>query len=231
MKGSTELLLMVGLPYAAILVFVVGLLVRLRSRFTISSLSSQVVESRTLPWGSIPLHAGMAVLFVGHLLPVVAPGPWQRLVSRPAALLAVETLGLAAAMICLFGLVVLLVRRAASPAVRSGATAADFVVLLLLIAQVGLGIAVATLHRWGAVWSARTTTPYLASLASLQPEPAYLAGAPLALALHVAVAWLVLAIIPFTRLVHLLALPLGYLVRPPQKVVWTTTRKGGTTEA
>jgi nitrate reductase gamma subunit len=35
-------------------------------------------------------------------------------------------------------------------------------------------------------------------------------------------AWIVVALLPFTRLVHMFTLPLGYLGRPPQKVVWVT---------
>jgi nitrate reductase gamma subunit len=42
---------------------------------------------------------------------------------------------------------------------------------------------------------------------------------------HLAGAWIVLALVPFTRLVHLLALPLGYLGRAPQKVVWARSKR------
>jgi nitrate reductase gamma subunit len=38
--------------------------------------------------------------------------------------------------------------------------------------------------------------------------------------LHLTGAWIVLALVPFTRLVHMFALPVHYLTRPPQKVVW-----------
>jgi nitrate reductase gamma subunit len=37
---------------------------------------------------------------------------------------------------------------------------------------------------------------------------------------HIAAAWLLLAIFPFSRLVHVLSVPNPYLWRPPQVVRW-----------
>jgi nitrate reductase gamma subunit len=217
-------LLLVGLPYAAIAVFIAGVIWRYRSPMTISSLSSQILESRWLVWGSVPFHLGIAILFIGHLIPLIAPGLWRELVSNRTALLTVETIGAGAAILCLVGLVVLYVRRVLSRAVLAGSTAIDLVVLAILIAQVALGLGVATMHRWGAVWSTGTTTPYLWSLLTLRPNPEFVAGVPLLMTLHLAGAWIVLALVPFTRLVHMFSLPLGYLRRPPQKVVWARAK-------
>jgi nitrate reductase gamma subunit len=222
---SMQSLLFVGLPYAAIVVFVAGLMRRYRSRFTISSLSSQVLESRWLVWGSVPFHLGIVLLCFGHLAPLIAPAPWERLVSNRPALLAVESIGTAAALLCLIGLVVLFIRRASSAAVRAGSTIVDLIVLAVLIAQVVLGLGVATMYRWGAVWSVATTTPYLWSVFTLRPDPALVAAVPPLMRFHLAGAWIVLALVPFTRLVHMLALPLGYLARPPQKVVWASSKR------
>lgn len=214
------MILHVALPYAAMVVFVAGLVWRYRARTTISSLSSQILESRWLVWGTVPFHLGIGILAIGHLLPVLLPRPWQELVSHRSALLTIEAVGTGAAILCLSGLLVLLVRRLASAPVRAGSTIVDVLVLAILIAQVALGLGVATMYRWGAVWAVRTTTPYLWSLVTLRPDPALVATLPLVVTLHLTGAWIVLALIPFTRLVHMLSVPLGSLVRRPQKVVW-----------
>ncbi len=218
------MILHVALPYAAIAVFFAGLLWRYRSPATISSLSSQILESRWLVWGSVPFHFGIAILVLGHLVPVLFPTRWQTLVSNRTALLTIETIGAGAALLCLIGLIVLLVRRLSNASVRATSTVVDILVLTVLIAQVTLGLGVATMTRWGSVWSIWTTTPYLRSLVTLQPDPTLVAGVPLYVTLHLAGAWIVLALIPFTRLVHMFALPLGSLVRRPQKVVWMQSR-------
>jgi nitrate reductase gamma subunit len=217
---SLQILLLVALPYAAVVVFIAGLIWRYRQRFTISSLSSQFLESRWLVWGSVPFHLGVAVLFAGHLLPLIIPSVWLSWMSNRSALLFVETAGSAAAILCLLGLVMLFIRRLASRAVLRNSTAVDLLVLAVLITQVTLGLAVAMMHRWGAVWSARTTTPYLWSLITFQPDPSLVAGVPTLMTLHLTGAWIVLALIPFTRLVHMFAVPLHYLHRPPQRVIW-----------
>lgn len=213
-------LLLVALPYASLVIFVAGLVWRSRRRFTISSLSSQMLESRWLLWGSVPFHLGIGILFLGHLIPWLFPSPWRTLVSNRTALLVVETIGAFAGILALVGLVVLFVRRISSRYVQAASTFADLAVLLVLIAQVAAGLGVATMHRWGAVWSVGTTTPYLWSLVTFQPEPAFVAGVPPLMTIHLTGFWIVLALIPFTRLAHMFAAPLGYLRRPWQKVVW-----------
>lgn len=224
MSQPMQLLLLVILPYASIFVFVTGMIWRYRSRFTISSLSSQLLESRWLAWGAVPFHIGILTLVAGHLLPVVIPGTWQSLVSRRLFLLVIEGIGTAAALLCVIGLLILFFRRAATRVLRPSSTAVDLAVLAVLILQVALGLEVASFHRWGAVWSARTTTPYLWSVLTLQPDASLVAGLPLTVLLHLTGAWILLALIPFTRLVHMFAVPVGYLVRPPQKVVWATNK-------
>jgi len=43
--------------------------------------------------------------------------------------------------------------------------------------------------------------------------------------LHISLAFVIVLLIPFTRLVHLLVPPLHYLWRPYQRVIWNWDRK------
>lgn len=216
----------VALPYLALASLVLGSWLRYRaSRFSYSALSSQFLEGKALPWGSIPWHAGVAVLFLGHLLPFLVPGLWQALVSSRPVLLAVEAVGVAAAILAAVGLAVLLVRRVTVRRLQPVSTVMDVVVVALLLTQVVLGLGVAVAHTWGAQWSVGTTTPYLWSLLTLRPDTSYVAGLPPLVRVHLAGAFLIFALVPFTRLVHLLSIPVAYLWRPPQKVVWASARR------
>jgi nitrate reductase gamma subunit len=58
------------------------------------------------------------------------------------------------------------------------------------------------------------------SLVLFRPDPAYVALLPLAVKLHIAGAFLLLGLTPFTRLVHVLVVPNPYLWRKPQVVRW-----------
>lgn len=217
----------VALPYLALVSLVLGSWLRFRggSRFSYSALSSQLLEGRTLPWGSIPWHAGVAVLFLGHLIPLLVPDLWQALVSSRPILLTVEAIGVAAAVLSAVGLAVLLGRRVTVRRLQPVSTVMDVVVVALLLTQVVLGLAVAVGHTWGAYWSIGTTTPYLWSLLTLHPDTSYVAGLPPLVKVHVAGAFLIFALVPFTRLVHLFSIPLAYLWRPPQKIVWASPRR------
>ncbi len=48
----------------------------------------------------------------------------------------------------------------------------------------------------------------------------YLTTLPLVAKLHIFCAWLIFALVPFTRLVHILVAPLPYLWRKPEVVRW-----------
>lgn len=218
--------LFIGLPYLSVFVLIVGSLYRHRNNpFSASALSSQFLESRTLLWGSVPWHLGITLLFVGHLVPVCFPKTWKTLTALPFFLASVESLGIFAALLSVGGLVVMILRRFTAAKLRVVTTTMDVMVLTLLLLQVLLGLITAIHYRWGAVWSLETTTRYLWSLASLQPDISSIKALPLIVRLHITGAWLLLLLIPFSRLIHIFSLPLGFFFRPPQKVVWNNTRQ------
>lgn len=221
-----DLFLFAALPYLALALLVFGSIYRYKTRrFTYSALSSQFLEARALKWGTVPFHVGILVLLVGHLVPFLLPDLWRELTAGRSFLLAVETVGVAAALLTVVGLGVLFLRRITAPKIQGVTTVMDLVVVLLLLVQVVVGLGVALGHRWGAAWSVGTTTPYLWSLLKLQPDVSYVAGLPPLARLHLVGAWALFALVPFSRLVHLFSLPLGYLARPPQRVVWATRRR------
>jgi nitrate reductase gamma subunit len=95
----------------------------------------------------------------------------------------------------------------------------DTVVLIVIATQIVTGIWIAVGYRWGSYWGTSVFVPYMHSLFQFQPEVAYVAPLPLVLKLHALSFFAFLAVFPFTRLVHIITLPLQYLFRPWQKVV------------
>ncbi len=218
--------LLVGLPYAAVLVCVLGSIWRFRSkRFSYSALSSQFLEDRQLLWGSGPWHVGIFVVLAGHAVAFLVPSVWASLVSNRTVLIGVEVLGLGAAILAILGLVILTLRRLRNGRVQAVTTTVDLVVLGILLVQVVLGLLTAVTHRWGASWSTGTASPYLWSLATLRPDPALVADLPAVVQAHMALAWVILLLVPFSRLVHLFSLPVLYVFRAPLVVVWANPRR------
>ena len=208
------------IPYAVTALAIVGTILRWRLHpFSVSSLSSQLLESRKLYWGSIPFHWGLSLILVGHLAALIVPRGFEAWNGVPVRLYLLEITGLALSLWAAFGIGVLLYRRLSSPRVRSVTSAMDGIVLTIIAVQILSGIWIAVGYRWGSYWGTSVFVPYVRSLLRFQPEPAYVAALPAALKIHVLAFFAFLAVFPFSRLVHIITLPLQYLVRPWQKVI------------
>lgn len=220
MSDTVSMVLFVGFPYAALLLAIAVTVVRWRKApFTVSSISSQLLESRKLFWGSVPFHWGVLLILGGHLFTLFLPSTVQWWDGVPVRLYALEITGLALAIWTLFGIAVLVYRRFVTSKVRVVTTPMDMVVLALLLVQVISGIWVAVGLRFGSMWAVGVVVPYIWSLVTLSPQPELIQPFPLVLQIHVISFWVFLAIFPFTRLIHIITFPVTYVTRPWQRVV------------
>src|SRR3989338_65026 len=218
-------ILYIALPYAALLLAAAGSVYSYTKReFTFSSQSSQFFEGQALFWGVQPFHWGAVVFLSGHLLCFLFPAAVLSWNAEPGRLFAFELASFAAAVLMLAGLLILLFRRLASAKLRAVTTPMDYAVLLVLISQVTLGILTALLYRWGSSWFAGLLSPYLASLFKLSPVIGGVANMKPVIQAHVIMVFILAALIPFSRLAHILVFPLPYLWRPSQLVVWNRGR-------
>jgi nitrate reductase gamma subunit len=209
------------LPYVAVATFVVGVAWRARAaRASFGARSSEFLEKRALFWGSVPWHYAILAILAAHALALVFPGAWGALLGHPTRLAILEVSGLALGLWATVAIALLILRRVASPRLRVVTTWVDWLVLALLLVQVATGVQIALTLRWGSVWYLHTAVPWLASLAALAPQVDYAALLPGVVKLHAIAAFVLLGIAPFSRLVHALAVPVSYLWRPYQVVVW-----------
>lgn len=216
----------IALPYVAIIIFVIGTIYRYReTKFKYSSISSQFFETRMLYWGSVPFHYGIIFLFFGHLTAFIIPRYVLLWNQQPLRLAILEITAFVVAILTFLGLINLFYRRLTNPRVRKVTNYADIILEILLLTEIFLGLWVAYSYRWGSTWFAVVLSPYLKSIFIFNPKTDAIIMLPLVVQLHIIFAFLILLIIPFTRLVHLLVFPLSYLWRPYQKVIWNWDRK------
>lgn len=221
-----NLFFFVGLPYIAIVTFLVGTIQRYRNTgFKVSSLSSQFLEGKRLFWASVPFHFGILVVFFGHLTAFLIPAGILAWNSNPVRLLVLQITAWAFGLSVLVGLVGLMLRRLTNARVKMVTTRMDLLIELMLLVQTGLGLYIGYAHRWGASWFAADLSPYLWSLFLLDPQITAVSAMPLVIKLHIITAFLIIGIFPFTRLVHVLVAPLHYLNRPFQRVIWNYDRR------
>ncbi|MBS1248683.1 MAG: Nitrate reductase-like protein NarX [Chloroflexi bacterium] len=209
------------LPYISLSLFLAVTIYRSVFRpFTISSLSSQLLESKKLYWGSVPFHYGVVLVLLMHLLALLFPKGLLLWNAVPIRLYLLEFTGFVLGLWSLAGVAVLLWRRVSEPKIRVVTTPMDRLVLLLTFVSVLTGVLTAAGYRFGSVWFTGVFTPYLWSILKLQPRPELVEPLPWLIQLHVLNNFILLAIFPFSRLVHIITWPLGYVFRPWQIVVW-----------
>ncbi|HJV65412.1 MAG TPA: respiratory nitrate reductase subunit gamma [Geomonas sp.] len=214
-------LIFIALPYLAIaLVLLVTPYRFLSNRLTWSAYSTQFLERKFLFWGINPWHYGIIPVLVAHILGFFFPGPIKAFLGNNEVLLTVESFGLGLGIFSLLGCLLLLLRRCNAPSLKRVTFGSDWLILYLLAFQAGTGIYIGYFMRWGSAWYLHTAVPYLWSIVSFNPQLEYVTDFPLVFKLHAASAFLIVALLPFTKLVHLLYLPIDFLKDPPILYRW-----------
>jgi len=215
-----NILLMV-FPYLAVVIAVTISIYRYKTnKFSFSSLSSQFLESNELFWGSVPWHYGIITVLLGHFLGLLFPAELLAFNSVPVRLYILEGTGLIMGVLALVGVVLLMKRRMTNKRLMAVTSKMDRIVLFILLVQVLAGVGIAITYRWGSNWYAASMAPYLQSLFKLRPNLAYVAPMPWLVKFHIVNGFVIVLLIPFTRFMHFLVVPLQYPFRKWQIVLW-----------
>lgn len=208
-------------PYLCLTTFVVGHYWRYRyDKFGWTTRSSQLYEDRLLRIGSPLFHFGMLGVLAGHIIGLVIPQVWTDALglSRHAYHVLALVAGIPAGIAAVAGLLILIYRRRMTGPVFSATTNNDKAMYAVLGAVILLGIWNTIAGSWlqfGGEYNYRDgVSPYFRSIFTFQPKAELMAQAPLGFQLHALGAFLLFAMWPFTRLVHVFSAPIGYLTRP-----------------
>jgi nitrate reductase gamma subunit len=217
-----DAVLFIVFPYVAVILAIgVGLHRYLSGRYTYSSLSSQLLENRKLFWGSVPWHYGITLVLLAHLLTWLFPGPAAAILGNGTRLFVFEAVGLALSFFAALGIIFLIIRRLPTHSrARSVTSGMDWVLLFFLLVQVFTGMGVALFDRWGSLWYLSTAVPWLWSLLLLHPDSSTVVALPALIQFHFVWGFAIILLFPFSRLVHIFTIPIEYLWRPYQIVIW-----------
>jgi respiratory nitrate reductase gamma subunit len=213
-----QLFVWLVLPYVSVTVFVVGHVWRYRrDQFGWTSHSTQLLESRLLAWGSTLFHFGALAVIAGHVVGILVPesATTEMGVSEQTYHDLAGIGGGIVGLICLAGFAILVFRRTKIRRIRATTSLTDVVVFVLL----GVLIVLGDLQTWGYNvfgngYDYRLTVgPWFRSLWS-DPQPSLMSGAPVVYQLHAAIPWMLYALWPFSRLVHVWSVPFQYIGRP-----------------
>ena len=211
-------------PYVALTVLVVGSIIRYdREPYTWRSGSSQLLRRRQLMWGSVLFHAGVLVVFVGHLVGLLTPiAVFEELgIGHGAKQVMAIVVGGIAGLFALAGATMLAHRRLFDARIRATSGFGDNAVIVLLWVQLVLGLATIPLslgHLDG--HEMLTFMAWAQGIFTFDGEAAsYIADAHPVFKLHLFLGLTIFLVFPFTRLVHMLSAPVRYIWRPGYQVV------------
>ncbi len=211
-------------PYIATVVLLIGSIARYeRDPFTWKSSSSQLLRRKQLIMGSVLFHVGILTIFAGHFVGLLTPlRLFEALgVSHGAKQLLAIIAGGSAGTLMLIGGSMLLHRRLTDPRIRKTSSFADIAILVLLMTQLllGLGTIFVSLQNL----DGGEMTKFMAwaqGIATFEVGAAdYIADVSLIFKIHLTLGLTILLLFPFTRLVHMLSVPVRYLVRPGYQIV------------
>jgi nitrate reductase gamma subunit len=212
-------------PYIALTTFLVGSLIRFdREQYTWKADSSQIFEKEQLQKGSILFHIGVLALFMGHFAGLVTPHSWflSLGVSDMMHQIVAISAGAAFGSLCMMGGVILWKRRMYHPRVRANSRFMDLFILNWILVTLGVGlltIPVSIYHAFNGDASVMVAlAEWVQSMLLLNTQPEYLSGVDFIYKLHLFLGMSVFFLFPFSRLVHVWSMPLGYMFRPYQIV-------------
>ncbi|MFE9611045.1 respiratory nitrate reductase subunit gamma [Streptomyces sp. NPDC006012] len=207
-----------ALPYVAFALLVAGLVWRHRyDRFGWTTRSSQVYESRLLNIASPAFHYGILFVLAGHLIGLFVPASWTGALGVGEHTYHLFSLygGTAAGALAVAGILLLIYRRRTRAPVLRATTANDKLMYVVLLAAIVLGMTAKLAHTSGNGYDYRTTiAPWARSLFTLRPRTELMAGVPVLYQVHAVVGMLLIAFVPYSRLVHMFSAPVQYLFRP-----------------
>lgn len=225
-ESMTEFLnhLVFGLyPYIAVIVMVVGSILRYdRDQYSWKAGSSQLLTSKGMRMGSNLFHIGIILLFFTHLVGLLTPESLYHYVittegKQIMAMIGGGVLG----GICFIGLSMLLWRRMTDPRIKATSKFSDILLLWLLYIQLILGlisIYYSSQHMDGSSMVALGNwAQHIVTFRSGASD--FIIQEPWVFKAHLFLGLTIFLIFPFTRLVHMLSVPVKYVFRSGYQIV------------
>ena len=218
---TTDIFLWIVIPYVSIVIFILGHIWRYRrDQFGWTSRSNQLLERRLLKWGSPLFHYGALAAIAGHVLGMLIPKTATNAIGiHEQAYHYISAIpGTIAGLASLLGLLILIYRRARIRRVAVTTSYVDLVVYALLLYLIVSGDVNTVFHNALASGNGydyrRTVAIWFRGVFALQDHVRLMSSAPFVYQLHAVSAWAIIALWPFSRLVHAWSIPLQYIGRP-----------------
>ena len=210
-------------PYIALTIAIIGTWVRFDlSQYSWKTGSTQMLRTKNMRLASNLFHVGIIVVLLGHLFGMLTPHfLYDRFISAGHKQILAVVVGGIAGVFCWFGLVMLMWRRFTDDRISNTSSFSDKLILVLLFIQLNLGlISIFTSVKHLDGFTMMNLAGWAQDITILRPwqAAARIEQTDLIYQLHMALGITLIAIFPFTRLIHIISAPVWYLGRRYQIV-------------
>lgn len=205
-------------PYVMLTLFIMGSIYRYNTdQYGWTTRSSELLDKDGLRWGSLLFHWGILAAFGGHLVGLFIPKQLFESMGITDEMYHVFAIyvGGAAGIVTLAGISLLVFRRFTVKRIYVISTATDLLMAVLLLSIIAIGIYNTVVYGFLVHgFSYRDTlSPWVRGLFLFTPDATLMRNVPFSFQLHTFIALAIFGLWPFTRLVHVWSVPLGYLQR------------------
>lgn len=212
-------------PYIAGVVFILGSWLRFdREQYTWKADSSQLLSNGNMRIASNLFHVGVLAIFGGHFVGLLTPHSWFTAmgVSDLAHQYVAIYAGIVFGGMCFVGALMLTIRRLTNERVAAVSRTRDNFIIIWILVTVTIGLSTIPTSMGHASSGDASVmvalTQYVQSIVALSPTPALLDGVDSVYKAHMFFGMTLFLLFPFTRLVHVWSVPVGYLGRAYQIV-------------
>ncbi len=210
-------------PYIALTIAIIGTWVRFDlSQYSWKSGSTQMLRTKNMRVASNLFHVGIIVVLLGHLFGMLTPHfLYESFISAGRKQIVAVVVGGIAGVFCWIGLVMLMWRRFMDDRISNTSSFSDKLVLVLLFIQLNLGlISIFTSMKHLDGLTMMNLAGWAQDITVLRPwqAAARIEQTDLIYQLHMALGITLIAIFPFTRLIHIISAPIWYFGRRYQIV-------------
>ena len=190
-------------PYISVGIFVLGMVLRLIKRKGKGGASG----SGNRFWGGRLFHLGLMLLILIYLACIFLPGTVLAWNATESKHLMLEALYLGLALFLFVGVVGAMVNRLRGVPGTEPISPLAWLLYLAMTLLVMTALGIGMVLGGGTSWFASTLSPWVMSLFSFNPDAALIAEMPPCVKVHLVMAFMILLLIPFTRLTGLCCCP------------------------
>jgi len=215
MENYINNLLFTYLPHIAFAVFWFGLITRIiYANKSIQARSTQLLADKRIRPGSNLFHVGILAVLLGHFTLFIPERIYHLIMTTETKRLIALCMGSFFGILAIVGMTLLVYRRLSVKTVKSTSNFHDYFILILLLAEAALGMisvgttASGTVEQYAAlgIWAQKVIT--------FQPDAgAVIASHSIIYKIHIVIGLVVIMIFPYTKLMHMLVMPLVYFFR------------------